>query len=97
MDELTLIIPGVGFKTLKIGIIDAKSRLSASFENSSSLITDILLFLDDRLLYLADWLHVDVRQYDIGDPARPNWPDKSGSTDCLARAEQQGARTRSAS
>lgn len=36
-----------------------------------SLITDILLSLDDRFLYLSNWLHGDVRQYDISDPARP--------------------------
>ncbi len=36
-----------------------------------ALITDILLSLDDRFLYLADWLHGDVRQYDITDPQKP--------------------------
>lgn len=36
-----------------------------------SLITDLLISMDDRYLYLANWLHGDVRQYDISDPARP--------------------------
>ncbi len=36
-----------------------------------SLITDILVSMDDRYLYLANWLHGDVRQYDIRDPANP--------------------------
>jgi selenium-binding protein 1 len=36
-----------------------------------SLITDLLLSMDDRYLYLANWLHGDVRQYDISDPAKP--------------------------
>lgn len=36
-----------------------------------SLITDILLSLDDRFLYLSNWLHGDVRQYDISDPSQP--------------------------
>jgi methanethiol oxidase len=36
-----------------------------------SLITDLLLSMDDRYLYLANWLHGDVRQYDISDPANP--------------------------
>ena len=36
-----------------------------------ALITDLLLSMDDRYLYLANWLHGDVRQYDISDPARP--------------------------
>jgi methanethiol oxidase len=36
-----------------------------------SLITDLLLSLDDRYLYLSNWLHGDIRQYDIADPAHP--------------------------
>ena len=36
-----------------------------------SLMTDFLLSLDDRYLYMSNWLHGDIRQYDISDPARP--------------------------
>ena len=36
-----------------------------------SLITDILLSLDDRYAYFSNWLHGDIRQYDISDPAHP--------------------------
>ncbi|XP_074044925.1 methanethiol oxidase [Macrotis lagotis] len=35
------------------------------------LITDILLSLDDKFLYFSNWIHGDVRQYDISDPQRP--------------------------
>jgi selenium-binding protein 1 len=35
------------------------------------LITDILLSLDDRWLYMSNWLHGDIRQYDISDPSHP--------------------------
>ncbi|XP_069691692.1 methanethiol oxidase-like [Periplaneta americana] len=35
------------------------------------LITDILLSLDDRFLYFSNWLHGDVRQYDVSDPRHP--------------------------
>jgi selenium-binding protein 1 len=35
------------------------------------LITDLVLSLDDRWLYFANWLHGDVRQYDVSDPSRP--------------------------
>lgn len=35
------------------------------------LITDQLLSMDDRWLYLSNWLHGDVRQYDISDPSHP--------------------------
>lgn len=31
------------------------------------LITDILISLDDRYLYISNWLHGDIRQYDISD------------------------------
>ncbi|MBA0681371.1 hypothetical protein Goari_023181 [Gossypium aridum] len=35
------------------------------------LITDFLISLDDRFLYFANWLHGDVRQYNIEDPKNP--------------------------
>ena len=35
------------------------------------LITDIELSLDDRFLYFSNWLHGDLRQYDVSDPANP--------------------------
>ena len=35
------------------------------------LITDLVLSLDDRWLYCSNWLHGDVRQYDVSDPAKP--------------------------
>lgn len=34
-------------------------------------ISVILLSMDDRFLYLCNWLHGDVRQYDITDPHNP--------------------------
>jgi selenium-binding protein 1 len=36
-----------------------------------SLITDIVLSMDDRFLYLSNWLHGDLRQYDVSDPRAP--------------------------
>jgi selenium-binding protein 1 len=35
------------------------------------LITDDLLSLDDRWLYFSNWLHGDLRQYDVSDPSKP--------------------------
>ena len=35
------------------------------------LITDILISLDDRYLYFSNWLHGDIRQYDISDTRNP--------------------------
>lgn len=36
-----------------------------------ALITDFLISLDDRFLYFVNWLHGDIRQYNIEDPAKP--------------------------
>ena len=35
------------------------------------LITDFVISLDDCYLYLVNWLHGDIRQYNIEDPAKP--------------------------
>lgn len=35
------------------------------------LITDILISLDDKYLYFSNWLHGDIRQYDITDRRNP--------------------------
>ncbi len=35
------------------------------------LVTDLVLSLDDRWLYFSNWLHGDVRQYDVSNPAAP--------------------------
>jgi selenium-binding protein 1 len=35
------------------------------------LITDLVLSMDDRWLYFSNWLHGDVRQYDVRNPAKP--------------------------
>ena len=35
------------------------------------LITDLVVSMDDKWLYFSNWLHGDVRQYDISDPAKP--------------------------
>ncbi|CAK1586312.1 unnamed protein product [Parnassius mnemosyne] len=37
----------------------------------SGLLTDIILSLDDKYLYLTCWFDGDVRQYDISDPEHP--------------------------
>jgi selenium-binding protein 1 len=35
------------------------------------LVTDVVVSMDDRFLYLSNWLHGDLRQYDISDPTNP--------------------------
>ncbi|XP_043358172.1 methanethiol oxidase isoform X3 [Dermochelys coriacea] len=41
------------------------------FPDMPGLITDILISLDDRFLYFSNWLHGDIRQYDISDTRKP--------------------------
>lgn len=41
------------------------------FPEMAGLITDFLISLDDRFLYFVNWLHGDVRQYNIEDPKNP--------------------------
>lgn len=36
-----------------------------------ALVSDFVISMDDRFLYAAAWLHGEVRQYDITDPAKP--------------------------
>jgi methanethiol oxidase len=36
-----------------------------------ALITDLVLSMDDRFLYISNWLHGDLRQYDVSDPRNP--------------------------
>ena len=35
------------------------------------LITDLVLSMDDRDLFFSNWLHGDLRHYDVSDPTRP--------------------------
>ena len=51
------------------------------------LITDLVLSMDDRWLYFSNWLHGDVRQYDVSDPAKPKL-DRPG---LARRRDRQGA------
>jgi methanethiol oxidase len=36
-----------------------------------ALITDLVVSMDDKALYFSNWLHGDLRRYDISDPANP--------------------------
>jgi selenium-binding protein 1 len=51
------------------------------------LLTDLVLSMDDRYLYLSNWLHGDIRQYDISDPARPRLTGRVWCGGMLGRPE----------
>ncbi|CAI9606552.1 unnamed protein product [Staurois parvus] len=50
------------------------------------LISDILISLDDRFLYFCNWLHGDIRQYDITRPVSP----QTGGADLSCWQHSQG-------
>lgn len=53
-------------------VIDVESIDVADFPvPMPGLITDILVSMDDKYLYFSNWLHGDLRQYDISDPSHP--------------------------
>uniref|UniRef100_T1IVY0 Methanethiol oxidase n=1 Tax=Strigamia maritima TaxID=126957 RepID=T1IVY0_STRMM len=51
--------------------IPAKNVTNWLLGQMPGLITDILLSLDDKYLYFSNWLHGDIRQYDIRDTKNP--------------------------
>jgi selenium-binding protein 1 len=51
-----------------------------------SLITDWLISMDDKWMYLANWLHGDVRQYNIEDPENPVFTGQVWMGGLLGRA-----------
>lgn len=62
------------------------------------LITDILLSLDDRFLYFSNWLHGDIRQYDVTDTRNPKlvgqvWLGGSICTDKNVKVTRDAERT----
>ena len=52
------------------------------------LITDLLISMDDRYLYFSDWLHGDIRQYDISDPSNPELAGRVWVGGVLDRGEE---------
>jgi selenium-binding protein 1 len=61
---------GSQWKADEVIAVESKEVKGWSFP-VPGLITDLVLSMDDRWLYFSNWLHGDVRQYDVSDPARP--------------------------
>ncbi|SFK85349.1 selenium-binding protein 1 [Halogranum rubrum] len=58
-------------------VIDVEAREHDDWEMPvPGLVTDLLVSMDDRYLFFSNWLHGDVRMYDISDPANPRLADQ---------------------
>ncbi|WP_144799233.1 selenium-binding protein SBP56-related protein [Halorubrum depositum] len=58
-------------------VIDEEPREHEEWEMPvPPLITDILLSLDDQYLFFSNWLHGDVRMYDVSDAGNPRLVDR---------------------
>ena len=56
------------------------------------LITDLVVSMDDRFLYFSNWLHGDLRQYDISDPANPKLTGTAVAGRRAGQAQRRRAR-----
>ncbi|XP_053744133.1 methanethiol oxidase [Synchiropus splendidus] len=63
--------PAGKWTTEKVISVPAKKVEGWMLPEMPGLITDILVSLDDRFLYFSNWLHGDIRQYDITDRRNP--------------------------
>lgn len=54
-----------------IDIPNKKLSVDGVEQEIGGMMADILISLDDKWLYMNNWLHGDVRQYDISDPKKP--------------------------
>jgi selenium-binding protein 1 len=54
------------------------------------LITDLVLAMDDKALYFSNWLHGDLRRYDVSDPANPRLSGRLWLGGVLGQASDAG-------
>jgi len=55
----------------KVIDIPAKTVEGWALPEMPSVLTDIVISMDDKYLYLSNWIHGDIRQYDITDTKNP--------------------------
>ena len=55
-----------------------------------ALITDQVISMDDRFLYCSCWLHGDLRQYDISEPANPKLTGRIWCGGLLRKVQHAG-------
>ena len=58
-------------------VVDVEAREHDDWDMPvPGLVTDLLVSMDDRYLFFGNWLHGDVRMYDVSDPANPRLVDQ---------------------
>ena len=58
-------------------VIDIEAREHEDWDMPvPGLVTDLLVSMDDRYLFFSNWLHGDVRMYDVSDPSNPRLADR---------------------
>ena len=62
---IAIYLDGEEWKTKKVIGVDPLEVEGWALPHMPGLITDILVSLDDKFLYFSNWLHGDIRQYDI--------------------------------
>ena len=62
---------GRTWKADKVIDVPTKKVEGWALPKMAGFIVDIILSLDDRFCYISNWLHGDIRQYDISDRAYP--------------------------
>lgn len=61
----------VAKKVIDIPTKRVRDRDTGAESELGGMMADILISLDDKWLYMNNWLHGDVRQYDISEPDNP--------------------------
>lgn len=59
------------FTVEKVIDVPAKKVTGWVMPEVNGMMSDIILSLDDKFLYFSNWLHGDVRQYNISNPLKP--------------------------
>lgn len=59
------------YEAIKVIDVPAKKISGWKLDAINGMMSDIILSLDDKYLYFNNWLHGDLRQYDITDPRKP--------------------------
>ncbi len=57
------------------------------------LISDIVVSMDDRWLYFSNWLHGDIRQYDISNPSKPKLTGQAWIGGVLGKSPKHSEKT----